>query len=149
VSGRRGAPREWTFRSRYVVAALVVVVVLGAVIGMESQQSKIGDLTGKNETLSAGKAQAIQQRDKSRGALDAAQQELGGERVFEANCAVCHFRDGGGGIGPQLFHGALRGHVSENAEIAKVAGGGPIMPAFGGVLTREEIQQVVAYTRAH
>jgi mono/diheme cytochrome c family protein len=149
VTGQPGGSREWTFRRRHVVAGLVVIVVLAAAFGVVSQQSTIGDLKSKNEALAASKTHAIQQRNVSQEALDSAQQELAGERVFEANCAVCHFREGGGGVGPQLFHGAVVQFVSEAQEVDKVSAGGPVMPAFGAILSSEEIRQVVAYTRAH
>jgi cytochrome c6 len=114
-----------------------------------SQQSKIKDLTSKNESLAAGKAEVTRERNTTRHALDAAQQELGGAAVFAAMCTPCHFRDGGGGIGPHLFGGAVVADLSEAQEVAKVTNGGMRMPAFGGRLTPKQIQQVVEYTRTH
>jgi mono/diheme cytochrome c family protein len=124
------------------VTALVVIVTLAAAIGVVSRQSEIDDLTTKNEALAVSRARAVRQRD-------AGQYELGGAMLFAANCATCHGSVGGGGVGPRLFGGVVVGRLSEDGEIAKVTGGGPVMPAFGAVLSPEEIRQVVAYTRAH
>ena len=70
-----------------------------------------------------------------------------GATVFAANCARCHGSDGGGGLGPQLSGGAVAKDLSETEEIAVVTKGRSGMPSFGGDLSPEQIQQVVAYTR--
>lgn len=72
-----------------------------------------------------------------------------GQQVFNARCASCHGVDGGGGIAP-----ALAGRMTERFpdpadQIALVAGGvpGTSMRAFEDVLSPEEIDAVVRYTR--
>lgn len=72
-----------------------------------------------------------------------------GQQVFAARCASCHGIDGGGGIAP-----ALAGRMTERFpdpadQIALIAGGvpGTSMRAFEDVLSAEEIDAVVRYTR--
>jgi mono/diheme cytochrome c family protein len=71
-----------------------------------------------------------------------------GAQVFVANCARCHGADGGGGLGPQLSGGAVRRDFADpNDEVGVVTNGRAGMPAFGRVLSPEQIRQVVEYTR--
>ncbi len=71
-----------------------------------------------------------------------------GAEIFAARCAGCHGRDGGGGIGPQLSDGKVVDAYPDAADEATVVTDGQgRMPAFGGRLTPQEIDQVVAYTR--
>ena len=71
-----------------------------------------------------------------------------GAAIFAANCARCHGSDGGGGLGPQLSDGkVVKDFPDENDQISFVTHGQGGMPAFGKVLTAEQIRQVVAYTR--
>lgn len=72
-----------------------------------------------------------------------------GQQIYVARCASCHGRDGGGGIAP-----ALAGRMTERFpnvadQVALVAGGvpGTSMRAFDAVLSPEEIEAVVRYTR--
>ena len=157
-------------RRSYVVAAVVVLVVLAAAIGAASRQSAIDDLTGKNETLSAGKALAIRQRNAAVHELDHRVEQQArdeaiartiearrppGATLYAVNCAPCHGADGEGGMGPQLLRGAVASHLSEEEEVGVVTFGRGGMPAWrgaggpGGALSPEAIQQVVAYTRTH
>lgn len=72
-----------------------------------------------------------------------------GQQIYSARCASCHGADGGGGIAP-----ALAGRMTERFpdpadQIALIAGGvpGTSMRAFEDVLSAEEIDAVVRYTR--
>ncbi|HEY2056551.1 MAG TPA: PQQ-binding-like beta-propeller repeat protein [Solirubrobacterales bacterium] len=67
----------------------------------------------------------------------------GGE-VFAENCSVCHGATGhGGNGGPDLRTQPL---AAEQAGAEKqVTQGGGVMPAFGGSLSKEEIENVAAY----
>jgi cytochrome c5 len=66
-----------------------------------------------------------------------------GAAIFAANCAVCHGADGSGGAGPDL-RGVVDAHGVEAAtEVVTNGRGG--MPAWGGVLSPEEIAAVVDY----
>jgi outer membrane protein assembly factor BamB len=67
-----------------------------------------------------------------------------GEQVFADNCSSCHGADGQGGNGrPDLS----RSSVSRTAEAVanKVRVGGKGMPAFEGVLTPNQINDVAAF----
>ncbi len=72
-----------------------------------------------------------------------------GQQIYTARCASCHGVAGGGGIGP-----ALAGRMTERFpnvadQTALLVNGvqGTSMRAFGDVLTAEEIDAVVRYTR--
>lgn len=71
-----------------------------------------------------------------------------GGKIFGANCAACHM--GGNNVimaNKTLKKDALSqfGMDSESAIINQVKNGKNAMPAFGGRLTDEQIQDVVAY----
>ncbi len=74
--------------------------------------------------------------------------EDAGRRVFQANCAMCHGGDGSGMMG---MHPSLRGAVDrltrEGVEVTIRNGRDtrPPMPAFGGRLSDEQIDDVIAY----
>jgi mono/diheme cytochrome c family protein len=71
-----------------------------------------------------------------------------GAAVFASNCAGCHGPSGGGGVGPALAGGAVVDAFPDEADqIAVVTDGRGGMPAFGGRLSADEIEAVVAYTR--
>ena len=71
-----------------------------------------------------------------------------GERVFVAECAMCHGADAAGMMG---MHPSLRGAVErlsrEGVEVAIRKGRNtmPPMPAFAGRLTDQSIADVIAY----
>jgi cytochrome c oxidase cbb3-type subunit 3 len=73
-----------------------------------------------------------------------------GKRLYEwYNCAGCHARGGGGGIGPPLLD--LARHVDREPDdifTTIVDGRRNGMPAYGGKIPVEEIWQIVAYVRA-
>jgi cytochrome c553 len=67
-----------------------------------------------------------------------------GAEVFTENCSTCHGADGAGGNGgPDLNTMPLA--QSEVGAIQQVTNGGGGMPAFGGTLSEEEIENVAAY----
>jgi len=70
-----------------------------------------------------------------------------GASIYRQSCAGCHGASGGGGVGP-----ALAGQVADRFpdvadQIAVVTEGRGGMPAFGGRLSAEEVEQVVEHTR--
>ena len=70
-----------------------------------------------------------------------------GERVFVARCVVCHAKDGGGGIGPNLtdefwIHGSHTPDILKTVRDGVAAKG---MPPWGQILTPAEALHVVAY----
>ena len=71
-----------------------------------------------------------------------------GAALFDANCASCHGGDGGGGLGPKLAGAVTKDFPDIADQIAFVAAGKGIMPAFGGDLSKEQLRQVVEYTRS-
>jgi mono/diheme cytochrome c family protein len=68
-----------------------------------------------------------------------------GRDVYAANCAACHGRDLGGGSGPALGPGS--GAAAASAETLQriITGGASGMPAWAGILTAEEIADVVTF----
>lgn len=72
-----------------------------------------------------------------------------GAAIFAANCAICHGDGGVGNEGPRLVDNPyvqLTGH----AGVAQTVANGRLgvgMPAWGGVLTKDEIDKVVDYIR--
>jgi mono/diheme cytochrome c family protein len=67
-----------------------------------------------------------------------------GAVVFSENCSVCHGATGhGGNGGPDLRTMPLA--QTEEGAIQQVTNGGGGMPAFGGQLTEEQIENVAAY----
>lgn len=70
-----------------------------------------------------------------------------GQEIFQVRCSGCHGAKGQGGTGPRLAGTVVDDFPDVKDEIAKVAGGGGIMPSFGGVLSDADIRLVVEYTR--
>jgi mono/diheme cytochrome c family protein len=67
---------------------------------------------------------------------------LSGQALFISNCATCHGADAGGGSAPSL----TQGKHTANEIISQVYGGHVQgMPAFEGVLTATEVQEVARY----
>ena len=73
---------------------------------------------------------------------------VAGRQVYIERCANCHGGDGGGGRGPALARGAMTEAYPEVADqIDLVSDGYRLMPSFGDVLTREQIEAVIRFTR--
>jgi cytochrome c oxidase subunit II len=70
-----------------------------------------------------------------------------GEGIYRAYCARCHGKNGQGFVGPSLI-GIADKYTNIDDQIAVVAIGKNLMPAWRGQLTPEEIRKVVEYTRA-
>lgn len=71
-----------------------------------------------------------------------------GQQLYNANCASCHGRSGGGGLGPKLSGGVVVANYPDIADQeAVIANGRGSMPAFGKRFTGEQITAVVRYTR--
>ncbi|MGD1853523.1 MAG: cytochrome c6 PetJ [Leptolyngbyaceae cyanobacterium] len=74
-----------------------------------------------------------------------------GTQVFSANCAACHI-GGGNAINPAktLKQDDLVANGKDTAEaiVYQVTNGNGAMPAFGGRLTAEQIENVAAYVLA-
>ncbi len=73
---------------------------------------------------------------------------LAGRTVFTGQCASCHGVRGEGGAGPSFLGGRLtRDFPNVEDQVAFVAAGRGVMPAFSGILTHQQIENVVAYER--
>jgi mono/diheme cytochrome c family protein len=73
---------------------------------------------------------------------------LAGRTVFTGQCASCHGSRGEGGAGPAFLGGRLeRDFPNAENQVAYVAAGRGIMPAFSGILNHQQIENVVAYER--
>lgn len=73
-----------------------------------------------------------------------------GRDIYANRCASCHGASGTGGRGPALHQGRMvSAYPDVDDHVAVVRDGrGSGMPAFGEVLTDEEIDAVVAYNRS-
>ena len=71
-----------------------------------------------------------------------------GARVYAERCAVCHGSQGDGGVGPAVRSDAVVVNLPDVAEHrAVVANGRNTMPAWGHLLSEQEIDAVVRYQR--
>lgn len=74
-----------------------------------------------------------------------------GEELFGRSCQQCHNSRGKGGKGPQLVRGAWGpGGANSDEYMKKVITEGrddTQMGAFGGFLTEQEIDQIIAFLR--
>ena len=73
---------------------------------------------------------------------------VAGRQVYIDRCANCHGNDGGGGQGTKLSDGLMvTRYPLIDDQIAIVADGVRLMPAFAEALNPEQIRAVVRYTR--
>ena len=70
-----------------------------------------------------------------------------GERIFGARCAVCHGKDGTGGVGPALNHSGFSHGDSDLAIYKVVRDGIPETGMAGLPMSIQERWQVVGYLR--
>jgi mono/diheme cytochrome c family protein len=68
-----------------------------------------------------------------------------GRQVYDQRCAVCHGRDGGGGVGPSLE--GVADDLALDRHVQIVRRGREGMPSFDGQLSDDEILAVVRYER--
>jgi glucose/arabinose dehydrogenase len=69
-----------------------------------------------------------------------------GAEVYRVHCSSCHGDDARGGVGPSLIDVADRLTVAQHLSVVRHGRGG--MPAWGDVLTPDEIEAVVAFERS-
>ena len=124
------------------VAITLVVVVLASVEifgdGHEAQGAEEGGESVPTETTGGGGGGGG-----GGGQGDA----VAGDEVFTANCGTCHtLEDAGtsGTVGPNLDESTL----DLDGVVQQVTEGGGGMPAFGGQLSEQEIQDVAAFVVA-
>jgi mono/diheme cytochrome c family protein len=73
-----------------------------------------------------------------------------GRALYESNCAPCHGSDGSGGLGPGLRPSSFFRNKSDEEIVAFMLAGrnGTAMEGFEGVLTADELGNVVTLLRA-
>jgi cytochrome c551 len=102
---------------------------------MESQTPEEGEESGEGMEEAGGEGAET---------ASAGGDPMAGSEVFSENCSTCHGATGhGGNGGPDLTTMPLA--QSEEGAIEQVTNGGGGMPAFGGTLSEEEIENVAAY----
>jgi mono/diheme cytochrome c family protein len=133
----------------------------------EAEEAESGESSGAEEPSGGEAEEAEEEAEESGGEKEAEQEGAAGEQmegeagqsaessggggdpeagavVFSENCSVCHGATGhGGNGGPDLRTMPLA--QSEEGAIQQVTNGGGGMPAFGGTLSEEEIENVAAY----
>jgi cytochrome c oxidase cbb3-type subunit 3 len=72
-----------------------------------------------------------------------------GRRLFVAyNCSGCHGGRAGGGMGPSLRDAAWRYGNSDTQLLSDIVEGRPAgMPAWGRVISRDQMWNLIAYLR--
>jgi mono/diheme cytochrome c family protein len=74
-----------------------------------------------------------------------------GQAVFRQRCASCHNKQPGdtSPFGPPNLNGIFRGpsHLTTKQAVDIIEKGKSPMPAFGDVLTRSDVDDVIAYLR--
>ena len=127
-----------------VVAVLLVVAMLAAVeVFGEAHESEGAERTESGATDTGQQGDDGGGGGGGGGGGDAA----AGEEIFVANCGSCHtLEEAGtsGNIGPNLDDSSF----DQGAVEVQVTNGGGGMPAFGGQLSEEEIQNVAAFVVA-
>jgi mono/diheme cytochrome c family protein len=124
----------------------------------EVEEGESGGAAESEESAESGEGEEEVEPEKEVEQEGAAGEELEGEGtattaggdaesgavVFSENCSTCHGATGhGGNGGPDLRTMPLA--QSEEGAIQQVTNGGGGMPAFGGTLSEEEIENVAAY----
>ncbi|GJM38288.1 MAG: hypothetical protein DHS20C19_16550 [Acidimicrobiales bacterium] len=69
------------------------------------------------------------------------------EALYAQHCSSCHGIDGSGGQGPRLAGTMEELYPDPADQAAYIVEGGTGMPAFADVLTDEEVDRIVRYTR--
>ena len=120
--------------------------------GGEEESSEGGESSEEENEASGEEAEAEQEGaagEEMEGEAEGSETAAGGNAeagavVFSENCSTCHGATGhGGNGGPDLRTMPLA--QSESGAIEQVTNGGGGMPAFGGTLSEEEIENVAAY----
>jgi mono/diheme cytochrome c family protein len=99
------------------------------------------------EATESGATDTGQQGDDDGGGGGGGGNASAGREIFVANCGSCHTLEAAGTsgtVGPSLDDTSL----DMEAVVAQVTNGGGGMPAFGGQLSDQEIQDVSAFVLA-
>lgn len=72
-----------------------------------------------------------------------------GEAIFAGNCATCHGPNAEGGIGPSLVSAEMKAKDDDHYRQVITNGvTGTAMPAWGGRLSTQDIEDVIAFLRS-
>ncbi|MDW3218759.1 MAG: cytochrome c [Acidimicrobiales bacterium] len=74
-------------------------------------------------------------------------QVVSAEALYAQHCASCHGIDGSGGQGPRLAGTMEELYPDPADQAAYIRAGSTGMPAFADVLSGEELDRIVHYTR--
>ena len=77
-----------------------------------------------------------------------AQEGLTGKELYAMACASCHESDLSGDVGPELGAGSDAEEESDSRLAKRIGTGKDEMPAFGNILTPEQISALVGYIRS-
>ena len=98
----------------------------------------------KSGTVTNNKAKKNDNKDKGKDTSTAKGNPDDGEKVFKGNCLACHGEQGAGGHnGPNLQQSDIAKDPQKVME--RVKKGGTVMPAFGDLLTDQQIKDVTSY----
>jgi mono/diheme cytochrome c family protein len=112
--------------------------------GAQEQESEAGTEVEGGETEGEGGEQQEGASESEGEAEGGGGNASAGTVVFSENCSTCHGATGhGGNGGPDLTTMPLA--QTEEGAIQQVTNGGGGMPAFKGILSEEEIENVAAY----
>ena len=77
--------------------------------------------------------------------------EQGGEAIFKNVCQGCHMPDAKGAVGAGMYPALAKNPKLEVAgyPVSVVVNGQKAMPAFGGMMSDQQIADVVNYVRTH
>ncbi|HEY9001281.1 MAG TPA: cytochrome b N-terminal domain-containing protein [Mucilaginibacter sp.] len=71
----------------------------------------------------------------------------GAALFYKKGCLYCHKVNGSGGLnGPDLSHVALR--LSPDQMTIRIVNGGDNMPAYGGMISNEQMQQILTFLKS-
>jgi ubiquinol-cytochrome c reductase cytochrome b subunit len=71
----------------------------------------------------------------------------GGALFYKKGCLYCHRIEGQGGLkGPDLSHVNLR--LSPEEMTVRIINGGNNMPAYGGILTQQQLHEILAFLKS-
>ncbi len=81
-------------------------------------------------------------------ALDLSADAAAGLATYQAKCQTCHARDLTGGAGPALGPGSAAAGTALDDLRSTIVTGGNGMPAWGGLLSDTEIDEILAFLAA-
>lgn len=125
-----------------VTAFILSLLLTLSVVSVSAQETGGGQAGGAQESGAAGES-PIDLEDPAN--IEAGQALF----VGQLGCYGCHGREGGGGMGPSLadnnwIYGGDPASIHESLVNGRPNG----MPAFGEVVSDEELWQVVAFVRS-